>query len=280
MDLKGLKTLVVDDNATTRTILREILGVWGASATEVEDSYQALSELDRASKQNEPYQLVLLDQSMPDMDGFEVAEHIKETQDNADIAIMMLTSHNRRDGIAHCQESDIPHYLVKPVKPSSLLHAITATTTRGLMRVAAEGPPPVARPATPEDQRPIRILLVDDSKSNRTLVQAYLKDTPCEINIAENGEIAVGKYISGEYDLVLMDMQMPVMDGYTTTKAIRQWESERGVRPTPIIALTASALKADDHKSLDAGCTAHITKPIKKATLIETIYEHTRGVRV
>jgi CheY-like chemotaxis protein len=130
----------------------------------------------------------------------------------------------------------------------------------------------VLKTLVPEDQRALRILLAEDSEDNRLLIQSYLKKTPYQIDIAENGEIAVEKFISEKYDLVLMDMQMPVMDGYTATKAIRKWERENEVKATPIIALTAYALKEDKQKSLEAGCTAHLIKPIKKQTLIETIY--------
>ena len=132
----------------------------------------------------------------------------------------------------------------------------------------------------PQDQRALRILLVEDFADNRMLVQTYLKETPYHIDIAENGEIAVEKYMSGQYDLVLMDMQMPVMDGYTATERIRKREEENGVRPTPIIALTANALKEDAQRSLDAGCTAHLTKPIKKTPLLQAIGENAKRVLV
>ena len=131
---------------------------------------------------------------------------------------------------------------------------------------------------TPEAQQALRILLVEDFVDNRMLVQSYLKSTPYQIEIAENGEIAVEKYMSGQYDLVLMDMQMPVMDGYTATREIRKWETEHSVRPKPIIALTANALKEDARRSLDAGCTAHLTKPIKKTPLLQAIDENAKRV--
>ncbi|MDF9407869.1 response regulator [Pelotomaculum isophthalicicum JI] len=127
------------------------------------------------------------------------------------------------------------------------------------------------------DQRALRILLVEDSPDNQLLVQAYLKKTAYQIEIAENGEIAVEKFKSGKYDLVLMDMQMPVMDGYTATRTIRKWEAENRLAPTPVVALTAYALKEDARKSLDAGCTAHLTKPVKKSILLETIREYSQG---
>ncbi|HAK89001.1 MAG: hypothetical protein A2X55_08720 [Nitrospirae bacterium GWB2_47_37] len=135
---------------------------------------------------------------------------------------------------------------------------------------------PEAQTAGIEDTRPLSILLVDDSKDNRLLIESYLKETSHRIDTAENGETAVEKFISGKYDIVLMDMQMPVMDGYTAAGIIRKWEREGGVKGTPIIALTAHALKEDAQKSLDAGCTAHLTKPIKKAKLMEALSEYTK----
>jgi len=137
---------------------------------------------------------------------------------------------------------------------------------------------PPARPAPSiadnGDTRALRILLVEDSADNRLLIQAFLKGTPHVIDCAENGEIAVTKFKAAPHDLVLMDMQMPMMDGYTATRLIRQWEREQRTRPTPIIALTAYALKDDEGKSLDAGCTAHLTKPIKKTALLEALTQY------
>ena len=123
-----------------------------------------------------------------------------------------------------------------------------------------------------------RILLVEDSEDNRMLILAYLKKTDYEIDVAENGELAVEKFMAGKYGLVLMDMQMPVMDGYTATKIIRKTETKENMVQTPIIALTAYALKEDAQKSYNAGCTAHLTKPIQKATLLDAICKYTGSV--
>jgi len=129
----------------------------------------------------------------------------------------------------------------------------------------------VAAGAGEEEIPALRILLAEDSEDNRLLIKTYLKQTPHCLEMAENGEIAVEKFQQGEYDLVLMDMNMPVMDGYTATRTIRQWEAREGKPATPIIALTAFALKEDEQKSLAAGCDAHLTKPIKKKTLLEAL---------
>jgi len=121
---------------------------------------------------------------------------------------------------------------------------------------------------------PLHILLVEDSTDNRTITMAYLQHTPYQIDIAENGAVAYEKFIVGRYDLVLMDRQMPVMDGLAATRAIRQWERANQRRPTPIIALTASALKGDREKFIAAGCTSYLTKPIKQAVLLQAIQDH------
>jgi CheY-like chemotaxis protein len=129
--------------------------------------------------------------------------------------------------------------------------------------------------AGPEAALPsLQILLVEDSADNRTITMAYLRDTPHRVDIAENGAIAYQKFASGRYDLVLMDRQMPVMDGLTATRAIREWERVNHRPPTPIIALTASALRGDQEKCMAAGCTAYLTKPIKQEALLQAINEH------
>lgn len=127
-----------------------------------------------------------------------------------------------------------------------------------------------------EGQKPLNILLVDDSEDNRMLIESYLKKSSHKIRTAANGESAVAKFRKGRYDIVLMDMQMPVMDGYTATREIRKWEMETGKSKTPVIALTAYALKEDAEKSIQAGCTAHISKPVKKANLLEVIAKYAR----
>ena len=185
---------------------------------------------------------------------------------------MMLPSDTRSDDIERCLGLGIAHYLIKPVKQSELYPAAAAAWD------LVTNPPKLPPSPTSSNGHALSILLAEDSKDNRTLVQAYLKNTAHQISIAENGEIAVRKFESGNYDLVLMDIQMPVMDGYAATKAIRKWQRARGESPTAIIALSAYALEDEVQKSLDAGCTAHITKPIKKAHLLDAINQHTSGV--
>jgi two-component system, sensor histidine kinase and response regulator len=274
LDLKGFNVLVVDENTTIRLILSKFLSELGAIVTEAEDGEHGLAEFKRAFDAADPFQLALIDSRMPGMDGFELAGHIKEkTRGIGDTAIMMLPSDNRRDNIARCSKLGILSYLIKPVKKQYLLDAITVTL--GRKATFSTGRTSKVKPVDFSKVRPVIILLVEDSADNRLLIQAYLKKTSDHVETAENGEIAVKKFKSGKYDIVLMDVQMPVMDGYTATGEIRKWENENGRKETPIIALTANALAEDFQKSLDAGCTDHLTKPIKKATIMEIIKKYT-----
>ncbi|MBI3951884.1 MAG: response regulator, partial [Acidobacteria bacterium] len=275
LDLTGLKVLVVDDNATNRLILRKLLAGWGTVVSERASGEQGLAELRRAQAAGEPYQLVLLDGRMPIMDGFQVAEQMKADVGTSDITIMMLSSGSRRGDIRRVRELGIAGYVVKPVKSSDLLNAITAAMTH--TTTAAMGSLPAERMAGRDVQRPLRILLAEDSEDSRLLIQLYLEKTPHQVEVAENGDIAVEKFQAETYDLVLMDMQMPLVDGYTATRVIRAWEREMGLRPTPIIALTAYALKEEADKSLAAGCTSHLAKPIKRDRLMETICQYTES---
>ena len=268
-DLHGLKTLVVDDNATNRLVLRAMLGAWGVAVTEADSGERGLAELHRAKEEGAPYQLLLLDARMPGMDGFQVAQAIRDSLGLAGLTVMMLTSEGRTRDTLQCQELGMAAYLVKPIKQIELFTAITAALD---LTPAAAAPVPTAPAATPVvDQGGRRILLVEDSADNRVLVLSYLRGTPCQVDVAENGQIAVEKFIAGHYDLVLMDVEMPVMDGYAATRAIRQWESTHGREPTPIVALTAYARPEDAQRSHEAGCTAHLTKPVRKPQLMQTI---------
>jgi CheY-like chemotaxis protein len=273
-DIRGLRTLVVDDNETNRLILREMLVRWGARVSEAEDGPEGLAELDRGSASGDPYGLVILDKHMPGMDGFEVAARIRDNPRIGRITVMMLVSFDREGDIARAKELGVSRYLVKPVKRSDLKEAIISA----LRNVEAPETPLVQSAAAPpvSSDHPFRILLVDDSVDNRFLIQAYLKHHPFAIDTAENGQEAVDKYVSGTYDIVLMDIQMPVMDGYAATREIIAWEKAHNRRHVPIIALTAFALKEDVEKILAAGCDTHVAKPVKKATLLRAIEEYGR----
>ncbi|NQT74035.1 MAG: PAS domain S-box protein [Chloroflexi bacterium] len=275
VDLAGMKILVIDDIATNRLIFNRILSEKGALVTEAVDGYEGFNELKNAHEAGHPYKLVLLDFRMPGMDGFDFMEQVNKEKPTDGTIIMMLTSDNRSGQASRARELGISAYLVKPVQRQHLFESISVAL--GQTEIIQKQQPETSETNTSESAAlpDLRILLVEDNADNRLLVQSFLKKTPYHIEIAENGEIALEKFKLSEYDLVLMDVQMPVKDGYTATAEIREWENERELEATPIVALTAHATTDDEHKSIEAGCDGHLTKPIKKAKLLESILKYT-----
>ncbi len=274
VDIKGLRVLMVDDNATNRLILGETLTSWGAETHEAQNGKECLEVIEQAERAGDPFQLILIDGKMPIMDGFEAVEKIRERFGHLNQTVMLLTSDDSSSKISKAKKSGVPVCLVKPVKREELKEAIH--TALGQVK-----PPEEKEIAEPTGEarveaQALKILVVEDGKENRMLIRAYLKKSPHSLEMAENGQIGLEKFMSDPYDLVLMDMRMPVMDGYTATREIRHWEQEQGQAPAPIIALTAHALKADRQKCLDAGCSDYLSKPVKKADLLKKIEEHSR----
>ncbi len=270
---QGLRILVVDDSATNRKNLVEILSRWGASVTAVETGADGLAELKRAGTNGDPYRLVLIDSRMPVMDGFEFAARLGRVEDMTAATVVMLTSDRQTRDLARCRELGITEHVVKPVKNAELFEAIAAAI--GGSRIPGEVRP-IQRPAPTSDLRPLHLLLVEDAPENRLLVQHYLRNTPYRLDTAEDGRIALAKFQSEKYDLVLMDMQMPAMDGYTATRKIKKWEREAGASETPVVVLTAHANRDEERRGLDAGCIAYLTKPVSKVRLIQTIEKYAR----
>ncbi len=265
-DLKGRRVLIIDDNATNRLILRETLESRGVVVVEGEDGPSGIKAYKSAVQQGKPFDIILSDCHMPGMDGFDVASAIKKEGGNTKTVLMLSSSKLTRD-LEKARQCEIGGYLVKPVKSEELFKAVS-----GFLDVS---PISDSQYLNTIEQKSFvgcaPILLVEDNEDNRLLINAYLKKTTFEIEEAENGQVAVEKFKKGQYSLVLMDVQMPVKDGHTATREIRQWEQENGREPTPIIALTAHAVKEDMEKSIEAGCNSHLTKPIKKATLLQMI---------
>ena len=268
--LQDVRTLVVDDHATNRLILHEILVAMGAEVENAVSGREAVAEWRRAAASGRPYDLVLLDCRMPEMDGFQVAEEIRHAGPPQGLTIVMMVSDHWADDIARTYDMGLSGYLIKPIRRSDLLQTISIARDR------AKGIQPTTSSASeastpPTEVRVRRILLAEDSPDNQLLIRSYLKQAPYRLDIADNGAIAFELFKNGYYDLILMDVQMPVMDGYEATRAIRAWEREHDLSPTQVIALTALALKEDEVKTLEAGCNAHLTKPIKKHTLLEVL---------
>ena len=270
-NLRGVRVLVIDDNATNRLILQEGLGAQGMVVDDAAGGREGIAAFREARDAGQPYQVILCDCRMPEIDGFAVAEEIRKAGGDVN-TIMMLTSSNLSSDVSRAREMGLGRYLVKPVKSSDLIQAIGETLSRTAVLAPAATVTADESTAAPVSRR--RLLLVEDTSDNRLLIGAYLKREPWTIEEAENGQIAVEKFKAAQYDIVLMDMQMPVMDGLSATRAIRAWEAAQGRPPTPIIALTAHAIREDAEKSLEAGCNAHLTKPIKKATLLASLQEH------
>jgi two-component system, sensor histidine kinase and response regulator len=277
LDLTGMRVLVVDDNATNREIAREMVVSVGARVAEADSGAAALAAVRQAMESDEPFKLILLDMRMPEMDGLEVATRIRREFGRDAPLILMLSSDDLPPQLARLREAGLNAFLVKPITRRELFQAISKVLAEEQalhVVTAAEQTSPLAEP--PVDLPEARILVAEDSPDSRLLISAFLRQTRCQIDFAENGQIAVEKFTRNRYDLVLMDMQMPVMDGYAATRAIRAWELEHRVPRTNVLALTASALDEAVAKATEAECDAHIAKPIKKATLLAVIRQYAR----
>lgn len=274
--LKGLNVLIVDDNSTNRLILKKMLEPLHVEIADVDNGIDALAEIKTAIESNNPYELILLDGNMPNMSGIEVAKQIYEKWGLTDVTIMMLTSDYTIKELNHLKALGIHNYMIKPIKQEELYENILKAVSYTQQKIDEKKRQAMKEMAVSRhDEQPLRsrktVLVVDDSPDNRLLITAYLKKEKYAIDIAENGEEAVQKVKNSQYDIILMDMQMPVMDGYTATRLIRLWEEEKNLAPTPIVALTAYALSEDMKKSLEAGCNLHVSKPIKKQKLLEVL---------
>ncbi len=268
-NLTGLRCLVVDDYPTNRLILRETLFGWGAFVEEADSGEQAMDLLQQSLISKTLFGLLLLDCRMPGMDGFEVIERIRADHRLSGLTIIMLASDRWADDIAKTYDLGLGGYLVKPIRRSDLQQTISIALGRSQSTFLTTSPH--SRPPAAPTCKPLRILLVEDSLDNQVLIKSYLKDTPHRLDLADNGQIGVAKFQNGHYDLIFMDMQMPVMDGLTATKTIRKWEQEQDLPPVQIVALTALALKEEATRIFEAGCNAHMTKPLKRITLLELL---------
>lgn len=272
--LYGLRVLVIDDNETNNLIVSEYLSAFGVEVHNALSGKEGLELFRKAIAAEQKYHLIIVDGRMPGLNGYDVAEHIFNLYGSGEVMIMMLTSDDSMKDIARCRQLGINAYLVKPIRKRELIQTIESAMQGGKVYRKAADPP---RNELPEPLRTGNVLLVEDSPDNVLLVKAYLKKTGYTIDIAENGEVAVAKFKGNSYDLVLMDMEMPIMDGYTATRLIREWEKHNQQHPLPIIALTAYAFEEDLRKSMDAGCTDHVTKPVRKDKLLQIMDYYLEG---
>src|ERR1700722_788620 len=264
--LRDLHVLIVDDNFTNRKVLTGMLTRWGMKPTAVEGGDAALQALEVAKNAGRPFPLIVLDGQMPEMDGFTLAERIKKDPDLVGATIMMLTSAGHLGDAARCRELGISAYLVKPIRQVELLQGIC-----NVLNLATESKAPlVTRHTLREAGSRSRVLLVEDNLINQTLAVRLLEKRGYIVSVAGNGRQALATLNTKEFDVVLMDVQMPEMDGFEATAAIRERERSTGTH-IPIIAMTAHALKGDEDRCLSTGMDAYLSKPIRTIELFATI---------
>ncbi|UCG08795.1 MAG: response regulator, partial [Desulfobacterales bacterium] len=286
-DLRGMKVLVVDDNATSRGIFQEMLESFSFDVTLAASGQEGLTELEKASE-SQPFELVIMDWKMTGMDGIEASKRIKNHKSLSKIpAIVMVTAYGREEIMQKAEAVGLEGFLLKPVSPSMLFDAT--------MQAFGEAVPEISRITQRKEQEAkaleniqgARVLLVEDNEINQQVAKEILDGAGLNVTLANNGQEAVNAVKANSYDAVLMDVQMPVMDGYTATRKIREWETEvRGQKTEdrkegsalspqsselPIIAMTAHAMAGDEDKSLQAGMNGHVTKPIDPDQLFASL---------
>jgi CheY-like chemotaxis protein len=268
-NLEGLPVLVVDDNFTNRRILEEMLTSWRLKPVLAENARKAMSRLEKALDMGLPFPLILVDANMPEMDGFALVEQIRRNPRLAGAIIMMLTSAGRSGDAARCRELGVARYLTKPIGQSELLDAILQAVGS---KPQAAAPPswPSIHPLLRDRPRGLRILLAEDNLVNQTLAVRLLEKRGHRVQVAGDGREALEKLKKADFDLVLMDIQMPVMGGFEATSAVREMEKGTG-KHIPIVALTAHAVNGDRESCLATGMDGYIAKPIRPEELFEQI---------
>jgi two-component system, sensor histidine kinase and response regulator len=270
VDLRDMPVLVVDDNATNRRILEAMLRHWQMKPELAPDGFGGLQVMVARKNAGQSFPLVLIDALMPGMDGFELAERIKQDPGLAKATIMMLTSAGQRGDAARCRSLGIEAYLIKPIRQSELLDAILMTLGKP---VGARRPPLVTRHTLREARRKLSVLVVEDNPVNQQLALRLLEKEGHNATLAASGDEAMARLEgqgSEEFDLVLMDVQMPGMDGYEATAQIRRQEKLTGAH-IPIVAMTARAMKGDRERCLAAGMDGYVSKPIDAEQLFNTM---------
>jgi PAS domain S-box-containing protein len=265
--LRGVAALIVDDNFTNRRILTAALARWGMKVTTAENGTVALQALQSAAAEGKPFKLILLDGQMPVADGFVVAEQIRKIPGASDLTIMMLTSAGYPGEAARCRELGIDGYLVKPIGHAELLQAVCNVLQKGPRNANA---PLLTRHSLQEDRQRLRVLLAEDNAVNQAVATRLLERRGFSVTAVGDGRAAVDALSAGSFDVVLMDIQMPGMDGFQAVAEIRRREEASG-RHVPVIALTAHALVGDNKRCLDAGMDDYISKPIDKTELLAAI---------
>jgi len=295
-DLRGLKVLVVDDNATSREILQDILESFTFEVNQSASGEEGLEEIERADR-DKPFELVIMDWKMPGIDGIEASRRVKSHPELTKIpAIVLVTAYGREEVMRQADEIGLDGFLLKPVNSSVMFDAIMQALGKEGQDVSRVD---LRKGQDLEDLNVLsgaRVLLVEDNEINQQVAQEILQGAGLIVTVANNGQEGVDAARQNQYDAILMDIQMPVMDGYTATRKIREWQlkahssklkaadssemSASNLQPltsnTPIIAMTAHAMAGDEQKSLDAGMDGHVTKPINPDQLFAALQKWIR----
>ena len=267
VSLENLPVLIVDDNATNRQILLEILSNWRMRPEAVNSAGAAMIALEEARQAGRPFALVLLDAHMPEMDGFMLAEKIRQSPEFAGATVMMLTSGGQMGDVARCRELGIAAYLMKPITQSDLFDSVVTA-----LRLAFAGPgKPGLSAGDRKTARPLRVLLAEDNPVNQTLALRLLEKWGHHLVVANNGREALAHLDRQPFDVVLMDVQMPEMSGIEATIHIRRKEQTQQSGHVPIIAMTAHAMKGDRERCLEAGMDDYLAKPIQADDLFRVL---------
>jgi PAS domain S-box-containing protein len=267
-DFAAARVLVIDDNATNRQVLCDQILAWKMEAADVADGQQALEKLRLAGQKGEPYDLALLDLQMPGMDGLTLARAIKADASIAGTRLVALTSLGQACSTEELKQAKIEAYLVKPVKVSRLFDCLMSAKDQSLVGDIV-APAPLSQVDLQTGK--VRILLAEDNRTNQLVALGLLRKLGYNADTAEDGLAALEAHQAVPYDIILMDCQMPELDGFDATRAIRMWEQSstisRGKSPVHIIAITANAMRGDREKCLAAGMNEYITKPIRTQEL-------------
>jgi len=266
VSLGGRRLLVVDDNETNRRIVRDMLGAEGMAVHEAHRADAGLEALRRAARAGAPYDLAILDAQMPDQDGFELAAAVRADRALARTRLLILTSAGQRGDGERCRQLGIQAYLTKPIARADLVEAV-GTVLAGA--VSAPGAADlVTRHSIAESRHALRILLAEDNPVNQQVATAMLLKRGHHVDVVSNGREAVDAVARERYDVVLMDIQMPEMDGFEATAKIRALPQGRTL---PIIALTAHALSGERERCLERGMSGYLAKPFKAHDLFATV---------
>jgi two-component system sensor histidine kinase/response regulator len=284
LSLAGLSVLIVEDNLTNRRILTEMLLQLAARPVAAANAQESLSLLHRAAQQGSPFSAVLIDSNIPETDGLDLALQVQNSCEVGCVIPMLLTCDAQQGDVARCRALGFTDYLTKPVRRAELRAAVARSLTShrqlpSLCTVEPSYKRPIDDVAQSRPLRSLRILLAEDNPVNQRLAARMLEKEGHEVAVAANGREALAAWLKKPFDLILMDMQMPEMDGFQTTLAIRRAEVASKLH-IPIVALTAHAISGYRERCLAAGMDGYISKPFRKNDLLDIIAMHTRGAQI